>query len=163
MATYTWLFTPGLFTPGLSFLESNSNVNCASDPAATSDTNATALTKTQCTGQAPLALHMDSLLAPPTESVPLEASCTTADGHWVRPQSTEAGQRLDRTHQALLSTAHLYFSSGSETPAGVSPQEGSSHLATCHSTSVTKAHVEEDPYAPKSKEGEGIGQFSSSL
>lgn len=121
------------------------------------------LTKTQCTGQAPLALHMDSLLAPPTESVPLEASCTTADGHWVRPQSTEAGQRLDRTHKALLSTAHLYFSSGSETPAGVSPQEGSSHLATCHSTLVTKAHVEEDPCAPKSKEGEGMGQFSSSL
>lgn len=95
------------------------------------------------------------------ESVPLE-TCTVADRHWVRPQSTEAGQGLDRT-QVLLSIAQLDFSSGSEIPAGVSSQKGSGCLDMCRSTSIAKAHAEEDPGVPRSKEGDGTGQFSSSL
>lgn len=90
------------------------------------------------------------------ESGPLEASCTVVDRHRVRPHSSEAGRRLDRTRQVFLSTAQLDFSSGSETPAGVFPQRGSSCLAACHSMSVAKAHPEEDPGAPRSKGGEGI-------
>lgn len=35
---------------------------------------------------------MDSLLTHPTESVPLEVSCTTTGGHRVRPLSAEAGK-----------------------------------------------------------------------
>lgn len=58
-----------------------------------------------CTGQAPLASHIGSVLTPPTESIPFEASWATADRHWVRLQSAEAGQGLDMMHPALLSTA----------------------------------------------------------